>query len=125
MPSTPNVASTKTIKKRERRELPAMYRNPRAGTWRDPATPSERSITFEAPVLLDANGRWGLHWSVGFGGGGGGPSLPRTSGKSTVRLLRQSGLKTTKTGVVVVWGRASGPSNGAGAPSPHNLSSTC
>jgi len=68
MPSRPNVASTKTIRKRERRELPAMYRNPRAGTWRDPATPSERSITFEAPVLLDANGRWGLHRSDGLGG---------------------------------------------------------
>src|ERR1700676_4114949 len=70
MPSRPNVARTKTIRKRKRRELPAMYRNPRAGTWRDPATPSERSITFEAPVLLDANGRWGLHRSDGLLGGG-------------------------------------------------------
>src|SRR3977135_4264571 len=68
MPSRPNVARTKTIRKRARRELPAMYQNPRAGTWRDPATPSERSITFGAPVLLDANGRWGLHRGGGLWG---------------------------------------------------------
>src|SRR5882762_5594094 len=83
MPNRPNVARTKTIRKRERRELPAMYRNPRAGTWRDPATPSERSITFEAPVLLDANGRWGLHprpprWLCGDG------PLARLTGRSPV-----------------------------------------
>src|SRR5450755_4967293 len=52
MPSRPNVARTKTIRKRERRELPAMCRNPRAGTWRDPATPSERSITCESARLV-------------------------------------------------------------------------
>src|SRR5260370_31493562 len=34
IPSKPNRARTKTITKRERRELLAMYRNPRAGTWR-------------------------------------------------------------------------------------------
>src|SRR5258708_5700134 len=67
IPSRPNVAKTKTIRKRERRELPAMYRNPRAGTWRDPATPSEHSITFGAPVWLDANGGWGLHLDRAFG----------------------------------------------------------
>src|SRR5882762_5377343 len=88
MPSRPNVASTKTIRKRERRELPAMYQNPRAGTWRDPATPSERSITFGAPVLLDANGRWGLHRSDGLlGGVWGGRSPPRTETSETAALV--------------------------------------
>src|ERR1700730_15889192 len=72
MPSRPNVARTKTIRKRERRELPAMYRNHRAGTWREAATPSERSITLGGPVWLDANGRWGSHRNDGVWGRGGG-----------------------------------------------------
>src|SRR6266852_9235926 len=71
IPNRPNVARTKTIRKRERRELPAMYQNPRAGTWRDPATPSERSITFQAPVYLDARTGWRLPPRHGFGAGSG------------------------------------------------------
>src|ERR1700732_411485 len=124
MPSRPNVARTKTIRKRERRELPAMYRNPRAGTWRDPATPSERSITCGAPVKLDAHGRRGLHRSDSlWGRGWAGPSPSRDMerpkrdrGKPslTKENIAPAEFETTEIAAVAVWGRASGPSNGAG-----------
>src|ERR1039457_5887250 len=71
MPSNPNKASTKRIRKKERelerRELPAMFRNPRAGTWRDPTTPSDAVYHAKAPVSLDANGGGGLHSCDTFG----------------------------------------------------------
>src|ERR1039457_4068178 len=51
IPSKPNRARTKTIRKSERRELPAMFRHPRAGTSRAPATPSDASITCESASL--------------------------------------------------------------------------
>src|SRR5208283_5625372 len=71
MPSRPNRARTNTIKKRERKleRRPAMFRKPRAGTWRDPATQSDAVYHAKAPVYLDANRGWGLHRSDGFWGG--------------------------------------------------------
>src|ERR1019366_1331081 len=67
IPSKPNRARTRTIRKSERklerRELPAMFRHPRAGTSRAPATPSDASITCESASLS-----WMQTGAGGYGG---------------------------------------------------------
>jgi hypothetical protein len=50
IPSRPNKARTNTIRKRERRELRAMSRDPSGRDMEGPAAPSDASITFKASV---------------------------------------------------------------------------